>query len=340
MGVKGTHLFLKKRGLTSSFVENIDSLSSLFKDPITIHVDLLGSFYPTILTNFFRHDISMAAKLLINHLNATLPKNISSLYIDGRRTKEKKCTSEKRQQRKEKDQKTTERLLRIAEGKAAQGRRISGSHIDAIFRSARRAFELTPNMMQEIFETAKEDGWSIVQCDGEADVHIGNLDLTANAVVVSGDSDLLFYENIHHILRPAKQGYLFYKKSDILELLNMTSPQWTCVGVVSGNDYDPNITGLGIATNCTLVKNIKQDTVKDILTCYLELDRVKAKNQEKIAFSKAYKIFGTKKQELVDAVVETSEKRLLFHQNTMKSKLLKIKQLQQQQQKSAKDAKG
>ena len=120
----------------------------------------------------------------------------------------------------------------------------------------------------------------------------------------------------------------------------MTSPQWTCVGVVSGNDYDPNIKGLGIATNCTLVKNIKQDTVKDILTCYLELDRVKAKNQEKTAFSKAYKVFGTKKQELVDAVVETSEKQPLFHQNTMKSKLLKIKQLQQQQQKSAKDAKG
>ncbi|KAH8555041.1 hypothetical protein BGW37DRAFT_517546 [Umbelopsis sp. PMI_123] len=253
--------------------------------------------------------------------------------------KRRNVRPKKRQQTKEKDQKTTERLLRIAEGKAAQGRRISGSNLDAIFRSARRAFELTPNMMQEIFETAKEDGWSIVQCDGEADVHIGSLGLTANAIVVSGDSDLLFYENIHHILRPAKQGYLFYKKSHILELLNMTSPQWTCVGVVSGNDYDPNITGLGIATNCTLVKNIKQDTVKDILTCYLELDRVKAKNQENIAFSKAYKIFGTKKQELVDAVVETSEKQLLFHQNTMKSKLLKIKQLQQQQQKSAKDAK-
>jgi len=38
----------------------------------------------------------------------------------------------------------------------------------------------------------------------------------------------------------------------------MTSPQWTCVGVVSGNDYDPNIKGLGIATNCTLVKNAKK----------------------------------------------------------------------------------
>ena len=120
----------------------------------------------------------------------------------------------------------------------------------------------------------------------------------------------------------------------------MTSPQWTCVGVVSGNDYDPNIKGLGIATNCTLVKNIKQDTVKDILTCYLELDRVKEENQEKTAFSNAYKVFGTKKQEPVAAVVETSEKQPLFDQNTMKSKLLKIKQLQQQQQKSAKDAKG
>src|ERR1700722_7719969 len=131
MGVKGTHLFLNKRGLTPSFVENIDSLSSVFIDPITIHVDLLGSFYPTILTNFFRHDISMAAKLLVNHLNATLLKNISSLYIDSGRTKEKKCTSEKGQQTKEKEKKTPERLLRIAEGKAAQGRRICGSQIDA-----------------------------------------------------------------------------------------------------------------------------------------------------------------------------------------------------------------
>jgi hypothetical protein len=153
-------------------------------------------------------------------------------------------------------------IIANSRGKSGSRKRISGSQIDAIFRSARRAFELTPNMMQEIFETAKEDGWSIVQCDGEADVHIGSLDLTANAVVVSGDSDLLLCENIHHILRPAKQGYLFYKKSDILELLNMTSPQWTCVGVVSGNDYDPNIKGLGIATNCTLVKNIKQDWSK------------------------------------------------------------------------------
>ena len=65
---------------------------------------------------------------------------------------------------------------------------------------------------------------------------------------------------------------------------------------------------------------------------------MKAKNQEKTAFSKAYKVFGTKKQELVAAVIETSEKQPLFDQNTMKSKLLKIKQLQQQ--KSPKDAKG
>ena len=65
---------------------------------------------------------------------------------------------------------------------------------------------------------------------------------------------------------------------------------------------------------------------------------MKAKNQEKTAFSKAYKVFDTKKQELVAAVIETSEKQPLFDQNTMKSKLLKIKQLQQQM--SAKDAKG
>ena len=66
-------------------------------------------------------------------------------------------------------------IIANSRGKSGSRKTNIWSQIYASVCSARRAFELTPNMMQEIFETAKEDGWSIVQCDGEADVHIGSL---------------------------------------------------------------------------------------------------------------------------------------------------------------------
>ena len=87
-------------------------------------------------------------------------------------------------------------------------------------------------------------------CRGEADVHIGSIGMTDEDAVVSGDSDLLFYQNIPNVIRPlAGNQMILYKKSAILQALKVSAVQWTSISIVSGNDYVSNINSFGIATN-------------------------------------------------------------------------------------------
>ena len=163
-----------------------------------------------------------------------------------------------------------EDLLRKAEEKAKSGKSVSGTQISDIHRLCRRAFSLTPNMKTALAEAALASGWTVIECIGEADVHIGGLTLTDEDVVVSGDSDMLFYDSVQHVLRPmAKMVYHHYSKTDITTLLNLTSVQWTSVGIVSGNDYDPNIWGYGIARNCQIIRSIFGTTVAHVVQKYL-----------------------------------------------------------------------
>jgi hypothetical protein len=119
-----------------------------------------------------------------------------------------------------------ESLLQVAETKASQGQRVSASQIDSITKLSRRAFSITSPMKETLVETAQQEGWNIIFCIGEADVHIGGLDLDKSSAVVSGDSDLLFYPSVHHVLRPMKfDTFHSYKKSDILALLKLTALQ-------------------------------------------------------------------------------------------------------------------
>jgi hypothetical protein len=155
-------------------------------------------------------------------MGSLLSKENTVLYLDGGVTKEKQATANRRQQIKERDSKKMEALLKAAEIKACQGRRVSTSQIDAITRLSRRMFKLTDHMKAILTRTAEEQGWKIILCNGEADVHIGGLDLDENAAVISGDSDLLFYRNTHVVLRPTNSScFLKYKKADILSLLRL-----------------------------------------------------------------------------------------------------------------------
>jgi hypothetical protein len=57
-----------------------------------------------------------------------------------------------------------------------------------------------------------------------------------------------------------------YKKSDILALLKLTALQWTCVVIVSGNDYDNNFEGFGITTNHKLISEIQGNKIENIVS--------------------------------------------------------------------------
>ena len=156
--------------------------------------------------------------------------------------------------------------------------------------------------MKRIFlETASKLGCNVKSRRGEADVHIGSLPLKENEVVVSGDSDLLFYTNVHDILRPLGNGnFLLYNKSDLLRLLQVTAVQWASIGIVSGNDYDKNIKGFGISTNHKLISEISGKDITTIIVQYLKLDNVKKANVSSTAFKAAVKIFDKQTEDIQD----------------------------------------
>jgi hypothetical protein len=122
------------------------------------------------------------------------------------------------------------------------------------------------DMKQTFINTASTLGWNILACRGEADVHIGSIGMTDEDAVVSGDSDLLFYQNIPNVIRPlAGNQMILYKKSAIFQALNLSAVQWTSIGIVSGKDYDSNVKGFGIATNYGVRRKLVGETIEGII---------------------------------------------------------------------------
>ena len=44
----------------------------------------------------------------------------------------------------------------------------------------------------------------------------------------------------------------------MLKTLDLSRAQWTVLGIVSANDYNKNIHGLGIASNFGIVKSLQE----------------------------------------------------------------------------------
>jgi hypothetical protein len=319
MGVNGTHSFLKKRGLSAQVLS-----SPMIESVNTVHVDLLGSYYQMVIDNFFLKVPNVAAKLIFTKLGHIFSVDRTILYLDGGRTKEKQETAERRRNVKKKDIRKLDVMFRVAEGKAAQGRLISASQYDALCRLSRRTFTLTDSMKKKLVQIAREEGWNMVACEGEADVHIGGLDLDETNVVISGDSDLLFYPRVQQVLRPMKDGsFHLYRKSNVTAVSNVTALQWTCVGIVSGNDYNRNIKGFGIATNCKLISKLKGDEIAQVIALYLKIDRVSDSIEGKVTFDNAIKVFGSQQQELLMRPLENQEEDIENSQQVLNSEFYK-----------------
>ncbi|GAB5587405.1 hypothetical protein Unana1_02305 [Umbelopsis nana] len=243
---------------------------------------------------------------------------------------------------KERDSKKLEFLLHVAEMKASQGKRVSASQIDAVTRLLRRAFNINSPVKDTLVKTARQEGWNIILCQGEADVHIGGLHLDESATVISGDSDLLFYPSVHNVLRPMETGsFHSYKESNILALLKLTALPWTCVGIVSGNDYDNNIIGFGITTNHKLISEIQGNKIEDIVSKYLKVDGVVENNEYRFTFSTA-RVFGSQLQHLTGVPTSDQPNRDQSPQNQaiLKARLLKVKHISKKYRKTIRAAKG
>lgn len=92
---------------------------------------------------------------------------------------------------------------------------------------ALKKFRFTNDLKKIVDETAKKKNWDAIVARGEAEVEIGKID----GIVMSGDSDMLFYSKIGTIIR-------IYHKSEILARLQLNKAAVTTLGIIPSNDYE------------------------------------------------------------------------------------------------------
>ncbi|KAF9950813.1 hypothetical protein BGZ72_007591 [Mortierella alpina] len=86
-----------------------------------------------------------------------------------------------------------------------------------------------------------EHGRVVVNCTTEADLAIAQACLPTD-IVLSRDSDMLYYASIRTIWRPISKGrVLVYDIKEVMATLGLNQAQFTVLGMVSRNDYNRNI---------------------------------------------------------------------------------------------------
>ena len=157
------------------------------------------------------------------------------------------------------------------------------------------ARSLDSQMKEVLAEELRDLGWSVCQCDGEADVCIAGQQ--GPITVATTDSDFLFL-GVDTILRQDPQDRSSFREfsiQDILESLDIEQEAWTAVGVVTKNDYCQNIPEHGISTNFKAIQPISMAGMSDpkgILDEYCsQVSEKTKKSYNRSMFQLAYDVF-------------------------------------------------
>jgi hypothetical protein len=179
-----------------------------------------------------------------------------SLYLDGPQAVEKSATAETRESKRLKAIEKLSGRLDIFEARIDEGSRIRKQQYINIKKDLGSSFYWSLESRLDFAEHMRGQEWIVVVCDTEADVRIAR-DAQPDDITISGDSDMLGYANIHTLWRPvSKSVILVYFLPDMLKTIGLSRAQLTALAVVSKNDYQGNIKGLGPASNFGVIKRL------------------------------------------------------------------------------------
>ena len=129
----------------------------------------------------------------------------------------------------------------------------------------------------------------VKEAEFEADVFIAKQD---NCIVVSADGDYYFHKNIETYGKFIKKGpnisILAFKRSHILDKLELSSDQLLSLGILSGNDYADNIHSVGISSvfKWILGNTDSTETTQDLVESFASRYKVEPTN-----FDNAVRVF-------------------------------------------------
>ncbi|KAG0251280.1 hypothetical protein BGZ95_006948, partial [Linnemannia exigua] len=262
--------------------------SALTKPESKIRIDIQGSIFPTIRHAYSRSSsLDAAHKLVLKCIEQLGRREDSVLYFDGNLAKEKLEMHQQRRSAREKALKDANKEVDEFDGRVRNGLKIRKQHFINIYKSLSKAFEWDPEARESLIAYLEQEGWSV------ADVKIAE-DSKKGDLVISGDSDLAIHPNVTMIWRPVSGGrFLEYKMEDVLEALGgISRTQLTALGIVSHNDYNKNVYGVGCASNFNIIKPLSGMDVPGMVADYLADSQVILKNRDKLNFDNSIKVFA------------------------------------------------
>ncbi|KAF8940036.1 hypothetical protein BGZ58_007966 [Dissophora ornata] len=255
-----------------------------------------GSFFATIWYAYAHcHNNEAAHALVMTNLEkCAIDRATAVLYFDGAQCEEKFSTQQQRQKARAKATDAADKHQKTLMECIAKGGRIRKRHFVNINKGLTSAFRWDSEARNGLALFLRNRGWTVVQCETEADVRIA-ADTVQGDIVISGDSDLFIYQHITVVWRPVRGGgFLEYRKSDVLSALGFKSAeQLNALGVVSTNDYNHS----GCETNYKIIEGLNakgSDKAKDVPTLvkeYLADERVVFKNKGSVTFDTSIKVF-------------------------------------------------
>ncbi|KAK3845096.1 MAG: hypothetical protein J3R72DRAFT_49811 [Linnemannia gamsii] len=220
--------------------------------------DIQGSIFPTIRYAYSNcSSMEAAHKTVLRRIEqmATSPSD-TVLYLDGAPAQEKLFAHQQRELARTKALKEAEIKVSSFEDHVRSGRRIRKQEFIDIKKKLNASFRWNPQTRHDLAEFLRHAGWTVVECETEADTKIAS-DYQPGDIVISGDSDMVVYNKIQIVWRPISGSrFLAYHIDEVTAALNMNRAQLTTLGIVSFNDYNRNIFGLGCQTNYNIIKSL------------------------------------------------------------------------------------
>ncbi|KAF9943974.1 hypothetical protein BGZ70_005195, partial [Mortierella alpina] len=206
MGVIGLYQRLKTKGLSPPPVHPSSLPGKMF------HIDFLGCYFAPLL-----HQLQTDSSIENGHrigvrLGDTIVETFGQhclVHCDGAATKEKEKAHLERQEKRNKAKEKMKKALSSMEVRSLAGKWTSKTVIDTIQKCLKRMFVISGVTMAAVLD-GLASRTTLCRCLFEADLCIAGLaSYRIDAVVVSGDSDLLCFEGITTVLRPLPnhQGY-------------------------------------------------------------------------------------------------------------------------------------
>ncbi|OAQ29187.1 hypothetical protein K457DRAFT_32586, partial [Linnemannia elongata AG-77] len=264
----------------------------------------MGSIFSTIQYAYTHCSREAAHGVVHRRLKKLANPLISVLYFDGDPTTEKESTHDERAKVRRKAEELADKKINEFEVRINNGQRIRKQHFVGIQKQLSRTFQWNSEDRLSLIDYLRDHQWIVQLSPYEADVHIAD-DCAPGDIVISGDSDLIIHPTVTTVWRPISGSrFLEYIVDEVLAVLGIGRPQLVTLGVVSHNDYNKNIYGLGCATNYKIIKDLpKAETdVPKLVAAYLADSRVVIKNTDHLDFRNSIRVFVQRLQEGVKAL--------------------------------------